>query len=799
MTDKYIKVPGIYNKLKLAEKQMRIIYISSPAGVGKTAAVEYFLRNKSYISMSGIEGYLQEKALIQKMKPSVIVIDDISWIIDDVSQDYILRLIQESGTLNKQLILIGRSKIPSWLKKAYIDYGFLLADERDLMLGEAQIRNLFEAYDISLESQDVHRIMEDTKGYSIALLMIITHMMGGVPYGEEVIQAAALDTFHYFENSFYDQWDDELRQVLMPMACFPNFTIQLAEMVSGNGHIPALLEKSRAVGDFLIKNKDDAYEYRPVLKDFFNWKMHIEYDKTQMKEIYERAALYYEIQGEVQEALHYYEEADNQNKISRLLLKNAEKHPGHGHFFETRQYYLNLPKELVLTSPMLMSGMSILHSLLMQQEESEYWYQLLAEFEKKQHRGGRLRREAASRLAYLDIALLHRGISNIILILKNAAILSMNKEIYLSEFSITSNLPSVMNGGLDFCKWSKNDRELARVMKKPVEVVLGKSAVGLVNIALAESTYEKSYEGQKSLDDYEILTLLNSGYSMAESRGCIEMCFAAIGLMVKEHISHNQLQLAKNLISEFRKKALTQGAKQLLPNVDAMQIWICLVEGDTTTVDGASMEQWLQEEAPNENQEFFIMERYRYLVKIRVYITMGCYNEAMQLIERVHVYFESYHRTYMWIQNQLLKAVVQYRLGIGKWKDSLQNAISKAEEYRFIKVVAEEGAAIKQLIEQHGNLIVEKEYHRILIQEVNRMALAYPDYLKEKHVLGQALTNMEETVLRLLCKGMKNKEISETCNISYNTLKYHNKNLYRKLGAKNRPEAERIARELGLV
>lgn len=67
----------------------------------------------------------------------------------------------------------------------------------------------------------------------------------------------------------------------------------------------------------------------------------------------------------------------------------------------------------------------------------------------------------------------------------------MNKNIRLPEFSVTSSLPSIMNGGLDFCEWSKNDKELSVLMKKPIEVVLGKYGAGLINIALAESGFEK--------------------------------------------------------------------------------------------------------------------------------------------------------------------------------------------------------------------------------------------------------------------------------------------------------------------
>lgn len=69
-----------------------------------------------------------------------------------------------------------------------------------------------------------------------------------------------------------------------------------------------------------------------------------------------------------------------------------------------------------------------------------------------------------------------------------------------------------MNGGKDFCEWSKKDRELAAGIGRIVELVLGKYGKGLVSLALAESFFEKGG------DSYEIAALAQKGRLQAE--GC---------------------------------------------------------------------------------------------------------------------------------------------------------------------------------------------------------------------------------------------------------------------------------------
>ena len=53
----------------------------------------------------------------------------------------------------------------------------------------------------------------------------------------------------------------------------------------------------------------------------------------------------------------------------------------------------------------------------------------------------------------------------------------MNKEVTLPSFSVTSALPSIMNGGKDFSEWSKKDDLLYKTLRLPVETVLGLSLI----------------------------------------------------------------------------------------------------------------------------------------------------------------------------------------------------------------------------------------------------------------------------------------------------------------------------------
>ena len=60
------------------------------------------------------------------------------------------------------------------------------------------------------------------------------------------------------------------------------------------------------------------------------------------------------------------------------------------------------------------------------------------------------------------------------------------------------------------------------------------------------------------------------------------------------------------------------------------------------------------------------------------------------------------------------------------------------------------------------------------------------------------LTAQEERVLQGLSAGLSNQEIASNLIVSINTVKYHVKHLYQKLGVSNRLQASEAARQLRL-
>ncbi len=135
----------------------------------------------------------------------------------------------------------------------------------------------------------------------------------------------------------------------------------------------------------------------------------------------------------------------------------------------------------------------------------------------------------------------------------------------------------------------------------------------------------------------------------------------------------------------------------------------------------------------------------------------------------------------------------------------LQKALSKAEPDHFVRTFLDEGGVvismIKQMLASGGSRKPNSEecssdYLYFLLEEVAKGTLkaSTSRSLSGRKEGLEPLTDHELRILNMLEAGYPNKQIAQELNISLNTVKYHLKNIYGKLGVVNRTQAARSVR-----
>lgn len=428
----------------------------------------------------------------------------------------------------------------------------------------------------------------------------------------------------------------------------------------------------------------------------------------------------------------------------------------------------------------------MLCALAMDYEDSERWYGALKDFADCRKKQDPAARQARSRLAWLDISLPQRGVEGLIKTIPAVFRLLTDKEITLPSFSVTSTLPSIMNGGKDFSEWSKKDDLLYRTLRTPVEAVLKKDGVGLADCAVAESKFEK---GENITE--RMLALIPQ-VSEIQQKGTPDIEFAVNGLLARCQLSKGQAADARRTIETLRARFEAQGLTRFLPNMDAMLCRMALHCDDPDSAD-----EWYRTKAPRDPMHLNVMKRYQYLTQAMVEIEQNRPDAALLTLSPLERYIQGCGRHIDGIHLNILCALALHRKKDDAWRARLTAALDTAAEYSFITPVSVYSAAVLPLLEKLNRNDDTKWYKR-LMAAVRTQATYYPHFLAPR-MAAEELTPTELQILHLLCADKSNAEIAQIMNIKLPTVKTHVSHVLEKLDVKRRSEAKTAAKKLWLI
>ena len=125
---------------------------------------------------------------------------------------------------------------------------------------------------------------------------------------------------------------------------------------------------------------------------------------------------------------------------------------------------------------------------------------------------------------------------------------------------------------------------------------------------------------------------------------------------------------------------------------------------------------------------------------------------------------------------------------------SMQEALDLARRYGLVRVIADEGIAIIDML--NAMKLPRDPWMQGVLTLTRRQAAFYPNFMKPA-ANKPVFTDREYQVYSLMIAGYRNAKIASILNISERTVKYFCGLIYKKLGVATRAEALNRAAELG--
>lgn len=181
----------------------------------------------------------------------------------------------------------------------------------------------------------------------------------------------------------------------------------------------------------------------------------------------------------------------------------------------------------------------------------------------------------------------------------------------------------------------------------------------------------------------------------------------------------------------------------------------------------------------------------------RLLIAQKRYSDSLLVLTRLEKCGQEVRVHWMTHRAQMFQAIAWHATG------NLEQALSLLKTLldRTSRIEANPARLYLEPGEPARALLLEIRRRGIHPGHVTDLLAAFPPRVQPEQIPDspEKLSEREVEVLRLMSEGLRNQEIADRLVVSLNTVRYHSKNIFSKLGVDNRTAAVARAREISLL
>lgn len=786
----------------------------------------------------------------------VLILDDYHFIHSEAIHEGLTYLLSYLPT-KMHLVITSRTYPPLPLEEYRVHAQLTELTQQELQFTIEEAGSFFKrTTDRNLTSDDVSQLTLRTEGWvaglQLAAFSLQTHEQ------EDVRQfARSFSGTHQFVDGFireqvFEYYPEEIREFLLDTSILGRFNAPLCNAVTGLTNGQETLKWLEKNNLFLVRlgEKEFWYRYHSLLSDFLQNYL-LTSNPERAKDLYLRAASWCEENNSLEEAIQYALEAKDYKLTTKLLSQTTRGFWNRGEVYKISSWLKDLPDAVLNSRPILYFTFAWLNGLRANiramegyiyraegflQNSKQPFYSNYSDIELNREDEWTLTPEGMQALlnqarmftehfsgnttaaialgqnvveqippqyihprgiAYLFLG--HAYLSNYDLETANHVLLdavetnrfSAHYAAYLNssnQLALLNMLRGQLNAAFEIYQQAA---QFTASLDEPV--LAGIEDIGLGNILLERNDLEKAESH------------LDKGLKLAEAGG--DFMF-----MQEAYIGHARLEQTRDkpeLAWEFIQKAerLFRNSPTCIANslVQAWALRIWLAQGE---VEKASY--W------NSHPKFDIQSLPAYhreswlITRARVFLAEKRLDEAGSLLEQLLASTEAGGRNGITIEILILLALLyQEKQSLDRAQKFLIRALELAQPENYVRIFVDEGENMKTLLEafqqthmQTGNARMPK-YVDHLIQSFTSTykektnLIANPN--RSNQPLIEPLSERELQVLILMGRGKSYEHIAQELVIALSTVRWHAKNIFRKLNAHTGLEAIAIARELKIL
>ncbi len=867
--------PTIYSKLTIRQrlhkmldqyKKHKLISITSPAGYGKTTLVASWLKEKTnqdliitWLSLDKVDNdpdlfwsyffmsFYQDMALpssihmnhalldnshpicnlhfinflndIKKLDKEVIMVIDDIHVIEDVNIIEGLQFILKYMPINMHLIFIGRNVSNFRLSRLRVEGSILEIPQSELSFTPKETGEFFyKLTALRLEPEECDELNDCTEGWIAAMhLLSISISLFNKNHIKDYILKNSNHIFEYLAEEIFNQLDKSLKDFLVWTSLLTGFSIELSDYMLDIKNSAEIIKEIKKRNLFIIgiNEEENWYRYHILFKYYLMKQIK---DRKKEAILYGRIAEWFEIAGDINQAVEYYMLARKYCISVNLIEKHSGKYLCKGMAKNLKQWNEKLPQNIVNTNYRL-----ILNSAWAMLSKGNY-NEVSSLIKQVKCLEGAKSSVKAEIIALETTILAGLNVENERIIndcKKGLELLQFNN--FIAQL-ITFNLASAylfqgeISKGIDYYT---NCLSISQQAGEAYMTILANKALQLARVWRGEYEQVKK-EGQEILlrfNKYESTTLPTMGivycglaevlYQQNELDEALELAVKGLNLGLS---GQDSWTICESYFMLSKIYYAIGARKEYLNTIDELNLCIKDVkyfnlelryQCENIRIKLQNNKYEGVRDKINEIETFLEAQDINigvypevYILKSRYYIINKQYSYANDLLKEL----ESIAKKHK-LRSLLIELYISYALMYNQKEDKLKSletilmALKIASETNTIRTFIKEKYWIRELLIQLKDKSECNTDSRIkwfierLLKNIKNATIIKDDLLSSR----------ELEVLDYIRKGTSNAEIAKNLYISINTVKTHLKNIYAKLDVNNRGKAILKAKKLKII
>lgn len=825
-----------YTLLNTLTKGMEkdIIYIAAPSGFGKTTTVIQWLEYSKYpyvwidldeydntltafyrLLCMGIYAFQSDNEAMAKILASptfntLPVEHSIELITSFIPNgtSYVIVLDRAQLVSNKEILksfLMVKKRLPKCFtiivitnneaNHTYIDKfekeSLVLLIEKDFAFSESEIHQHFISYGNKITLDDAKEIKQITQGWAIGInalamsgLTKLNSTDGGLVFS------------NYIKTQLWDKLDIEVQEFLLQTSIVDDITVEMANLLSNREDSQEVLDILCMSNFFVNKTGKESYSYHSLFLAFLA-DMRKKDSHIKNEDLYKLVALHYLKRNRIFLARKYAIKSKDKETIDKTNYAIDQEESTESHILSVENF-VNVYRSMldddslhdVLDDHPYLYSQYAGYSLIVGDSSTCEW--CLDMIDKHLPRIAKEHEQFESDVLFMTLIDYRKSVYSILKqMVKHIAKISFKKNLQWN--TITMQLPYFYRSARDYSELA-NGKTL-QVIFTFITPLFGSFVRNILYALQADFLFERN-KTDESLALIQKTLSSNKGEQSGEQGFCLLMTKANNYAAIDDQDNLNQS------IKDLQSFIIQDNNPQFFLNFEAFKTRIKLQDANQEIA-----RSWLDKYYIVDD-ELYLYKIYQYFTTVRAHIVLGQSEQALQFIKKLESLATQFNRPLDIAETKVLRASVEYALRQRKKAlETIEEVILFAQQYEFIRVIADEGAAILPVLKRLSVVIENSKNHKELdVNFLHKVILATHEKASKHcgvtHYIRPPklkLSKQQKHMLQLLSEGYRNAEIANITGLTIYTVKYHLSAAYKKLCVDNAMDAVLKAKEEHLL